>query len=107
MSALQPIIRRLTINMRKRFAPNLELGQTPIEKVFIPTKSRDELPPTLAALQWIYKTPELNELVFTLLEEKVIGDKQNTHIDEYWIYIYIYIYSDGSNRLCKPHILLI
>lgn len=64
--------------MRKRFAPDLELGQTPIEKVFIPTKSRDELPPTLAALQWIYKTPELNELVFTLLEEKVIGDKQNT-----------------------------
>ena len=64
--------------MRRRFTPDLEFGQTPIEKVFIPTKSRDELPPTLAGLQWIYKTPELNELVFTLLEEKVIGDNKDT-----------------------------
>jgi len=64
--------------MRKRFATDLEFGQTPIENVFIPTRTRDELPPTLAGLQWIYKTPELNELVFSLLEDKVIGDKQNT-----------------------------
>ena len=64
--------------MRKRFATDLDFDQTPIEDVFIPIKSRDELPPVLAGLQWIYKTPELNELVFTLLEEKVVGDKNDT-----------------------------
>ncbi len=33
--------------MRQRFERQLELGQTPIEEVFIPSKSRDELPPVL------------------------------------------------------------
>jgi len=47
--------------MRKRFEAQLKLGQTPIELVSIPLKSRDELPPTLAGLQWIFSTPEINE----------------------------------------------
>jgi len=64
--------------MRKRFASQIELGQTPIEKVSIPHKSRDELPPVLAGLQWIFTTPEVNEEVFVLLEERVIGDKKQT-----------------------------
>lgn len=64
--------------MRKRFEPQTQLGQTPIEKVAIPTRSRDELPEVLAGLQWIYQTPEVNEAVFALLEEKVIGDKKQT-----------------------------
>ncbi len=33
--------------MRQRFARQLDLGQTPIEEVSIPLKSRDELPPVL------------------------------------------------------------
>ena len=37
--------------MRKRFDAQIGLGQIPIEKVSIPTKSRDELPPVLAGLQ--------------------------------------------------------
>ncbi len=64
--------------MRKRFDPQIELGQTPIEKVRLPLKSRDELPPILAGLQWVYKTPEINEQVFALLEEAIIADKQAT-----------------------------
>lgn len=64
--------------MRKRFDVQIGLGQTPIEKVEIPTKSRDELPPVLAGLQWIFRTPEVHEEVFELLEEKVIGDKKRT-----------------------------
>lgn len=64
--------------MRKRFAAQIELGQIPIEKISIPTKSRDELPPVLAGLQWIFVTPEVNEEVFALLEERVIGDKKDT-----------------------------
>lgn len=63
--------------MRKRFDSQLVLGQTPIEKVAIPGKSRDELPPVLAGLQWIFKTPEINEEVFALLEAKVSEGKKN------------------------------
>jgi IS5 family transposase len=62
--------------MRKRFESQIELGQTPIEKVAIPLRSRDELPPVLAGLQWIFRTPAINQSVFELLEKKVVGDKQ-------------------------------
>jgi IS5 family transposase len=57
--------------MRKRFEVQYELGATPIEKIAIPLDSRDELPPTLRALQHIYITPELNKKVFDILEKKV------------------------------------
>ena len=50
--------------MRKRFEIQYELGATPIEEVPIPTKSRDEMPAVLRALQYVYSTPELNEKVF-------------------------------------------
>lgn len=49
--------------MRNMFNIQYELGFQPIEEVQIPIDSRDELPPTLLALQYIYKTPELNEKV--------------------------------------------
>jgi transposase, IS5 family len=64
--------------MRQRFDVQLALGQTPIERVAIPLKSRDELPPILAGLQWIFETPEINEQVFALLEDKVIAGKKAT-----------------------------
>jgi transposase, IS5 family len=57
--------------MRKRFDVQYELGATPIDKVQIPTKSRDEMPAVLRALQHIYSTPELNEKVFAILERKI------------------------------------
>ena len=64
--------------MRNRFEVQLRFNQTPIEHVKIPTKSRDELPPVLAALQWIFITPEINEQIFKLLEDKVCGAKKQT-----------------------------
>src|SRR6056300_796680 len=64
--------------MRKRFETQLSLEQIAIEKVVIPLKSRDELPPTLAGLQWIFSTPQINEQVFELLEAKVIAGKKQT-----------------------------
>jgi hypothetical protein len=64
--------------MRRRFDVQLALGQTPIERVQIPVKSRDELPPILAGLQWIFQTPEINEQVFALLESKVVAGKKAT-----------------------------
>lgn len=59
--------------MRKRFEVQYELGAPPIEKIQIPLRSRDELPPVLRALQHIYTTPELNEKIFNLLEDKIMS----------------------------------
>lgn len=64
--------------MRKRFEIQLALGKTPIEKVVLPLKSRDELPPILAGLQWIFQTPEVNSRIFDLLESKLAAGKQAT-----------------------------
>jgi IS5 family transposase len=62
--------------MRKSFEVQLALGAVPIEEVEIPTKSRDELPPTLAALQWIFTTPEVNKEVFDLLEKSILSPRK-------------------------------
>ena len=64
--------------MRKTFEAQLELGQPAIEDVVLPKRSCDELPPLLKGLQWIFKTPELNEAIFQLLEDAVVGGKQST-----------------------------
>ncbi|MCI0351556.1 MAG: ISNCY family transposase [Acidobacteriales bacterium] len=64
--------------MRRRFDVQLALGQTPIEKILLPLKSRDELPPILAGLQWIFQTPEINEQIFGLLEQKLLAGKKAT-----------------------------
>ena len=57
--------------MRKRIELQYELGTIRVEDVKIP-KTRDELPPTLRALQYIYQTPEANEQVFTILNKKIL-----------------------------------
>lgn len=64
--------------MRKKFAQQLTMGITPIEEVKIPTKSRDELPPVLAALQHIYMDTELNNKVFAIISPKITGGKKDT-----------------------------
>src|SRR5438874_13538804 len=64
--------------MRRRFDVQLALGQIPIERVSVPLKSRDELPPILAGLQWIFQTPEINEQVFCLLESKLVAGRKAT-----------------------------
>lgn len=58
--------------MRHRYRMAEDLGSLPIEEIPIPTKSRDELPPVLRALQFIYCTPELKEKVFGILEKKIV-----------------------------------
>ncbi len=64
--------------MRATFKVQYELGAIPIEKVSIPLDSRDELPPVLRALQYIYNTPELQKQVFALLKDKIIGKLKST-----------------------------
>lgn len=64
--------------MRKSFEVQLALGAVPIEKVEISTKTRDELPPTLCALQWIFTNPEVNKEVFELLEKEITPSRKAT-----------------------------
>ena len=64
--------------MRQRFEQQLSLGAVPISDIKMPTKSRDEMPPTVRALQYIFTTEALNEKVFKLLEEKICKSKKKT-----------------------------
>ena len=64
--------------MRQRFEQQLSLGVTPISEVEIRTKSRDEMPPLLVALQTIFVTEELSEQVFAILEERICKNKKGT-----------------------------
>jgi hypothetical protein len=64
--------------MRRRFEVQLALERTPIERVHLPLKSRDELPPILAGLQWVFQNPEGNEKIFALLEAKLMEGKKAT-----------------------------
>ena len=64
--------------MRQGFEQQMSLRTVAIADVKFPLKSRDELPPVLMALQYIFVTPELNEKVFALLEKKICSGKKKT-----------------------------
>jgi hypothetical protein len=64
--------------MRQRFEQQLVLGADPISETKFPLRSRDELPPVLKALQYIFITPELNSSIFEILENKIVKTKKNT-----------------------------
>ena len=64
--------------MRQRFEQQMNLRTVAIADVKFPLKSRDELPPVLKALQFIFVTPELNKKVFSLLEDKIVAGKKKT-----------------------------
>jgi IS5 family transposase len=64
--------------MRHHFQPQPDLQITPIEKIRLPLKSRDELPPILAGLQWVWMHPTLKAEIFALLEAKILAGKQAT-----------------------------
>ena len=64
--------------MRQPFKTEPDLTLTPIEKIIIPLHSRDELPPILMGLQWIWRHPTLKTAILALLETKVMADKKIT-----------------------------
>src|SRR5258708_31164073 len=64
--------------MRQRYSPQPDLQIIPIEKIQLPTRSRDELPPILAGLQWIWTHPTLKGEIFALLETKILAGKKAT-----------------------------
>jgi hypothetical protein len=69
---------RTFVIMRHRFNVQPSLNITPIEKIQLPLNSRDELPPILAALQWIFLHPTLHAAIFTLLERHLLANKKPT-----------------------------
>ena len=64
--------------MRHPFTAQSEFGLVPIEKIVLPLKSRDELPPILAGLQWIWSHPTLKAEILALLEAKILAGKKAT-----------------------------
>ena len=50
----------------------------PIEKIVLPIHSRDELPPILVGLQWIWMHPTLKNDIFELLEARIVAHKKAT-----------------------------
>lgn len=64
--------------MRQRYSPQPDLQVIPIEKIQLPLHSRDELPPILAGLQWIWLHPTLKAELFALLEAKILTGKKAT-----------------------------
>lgn len=65
--------------MRKRFEQQFVLGRLPIEETEIPTEKRSgALPALCAALKEIFTTPEWNEKIFVILEDKILSGKQKT-----------------------------
>ncbi len=61
--------------MRRVENPQLKLGELPISKIKFDLKSRDDVPPLLMGLQYIYTHPELRAEVFSLLEDVIAPDK--------------------------------
>ena len=57
--------------MRHRFQQQPEFQTTPIEKIRLPLRSRDELPPILAGLQGLLVAARAQGEVFALLEARI------------------------------------
>lgn len=65
--------------MRQVKYPQLRMGETPIAGIKINLKSRDDIPPLLLGLQYIYTTVALRTKVFGILEQQIKPgtDKKN------------------------------
>ena len=64
--------------LRHPFQPEPDLQIVPIEKIRLPLRSRDELPPILAGLQWLWMHPTLRAEILARLEAAVLAGKQAT-----------------------------
>ena len=64
--------------MRHPYQAEPDLQITPIEKIRLPLRSRDELPSILAGLQWLWMHPTLRAEILALLEAAVMAGKRAT-----------------------------
>lgn len=74
---IEPTIKEIQ-KMRKRFEQEITIGQLLIQDTVIPTKKRSgALPGLCAALKEIYISPEWNNKVFQILEDKILSANNN------------------------------
>ena len=64
--------------MRKRFEQQFKIGFKLISETEIPLKSRDDVPALAIALLKIYTTPEYNQQIYSIIENKVLYNKKCT-----------------------------
>ena len=64
--------------MRHHFQTQPDLQLTPIEMIRLPLRSRDELPPILAGLQWLWRHPTLKPEILALIAAKILAGKKAT-----------------------------
>lgn len=64
--------------MRKRFEQQLAMGQIPISEAFINQKSRDSYVQVMRGIKEIFITPEYNERIFSILEDKIMKGRKAT-----------------------------
>ena len=64
--------------MRQRFEQQYKLGFKPILETPVLLKSRDDVPALVMALLEIYKTEKYSNLIFSLLEDKILKGKEKT-----------------------------
>ena len=64
--------------MREVHRSQFQLGQVPIEEIWINPKSRDDIPAVLKGLQHIWCDEELRERLFALLDEHILPEADRT-----------------------------
>ena len=64
--------------MREVHRSQFQLGQVPIEKIWINPKSRDDIPAVLKGLQHIWGDEELRARLLTLLDEHILPEADRT-----------------------------
>ncbi len=64
--------------MRKRFEQQLKIGQIPISQIEVNPKYRSAFPKLVVSLKKLYLTPEYNERIFRILEDKIVKGKKKT-----------------------------
>ena len=83
--------------MRKRFEQQLSFWQISIPEVQVNLKNRSAFTKLILALQHLFVTPEYNENVFSILEDKILKGKKKTGRPgmDLWI-----IFVLAQTRLC-------
>ncbi len=83
--------------MRKKFEQQLRFGQISIPQVQVNLKNRSAFTKLILALQHLFVTPEYNEKVFSVLEDKILKGKKKTGRPgmDLWI-----IFVLAQTRLC-------
>ena len=65
--------------MRRVENPQLKLGELPVADIKIDLTSRDDIPPLLLGMQYIYTNPELRSNVFSILDEVIPPDTDSNN----------------------------